>query len=190
MIRLVQELGPHKWTYIATHLPGRIGKQCRERWHNHLNPQIKKTAWSDEEEWVLYLYHRAIGNKWAEIAKNIIGRTDNSIKNHWNSGMKRRYQEFQVKLEQVHRQFEVEGAHFFDHLASEAQRKPLEIILLNKKYVCSEDPQEDEMTSDSRGGQNVPDANQENDINKLNGINKLNCVHAPAKDHLTEQAKI
>ena len=55
-----------------------------------MNPNIKKVPWSEEEEWVLYLYHRAIGNKWAEIAKNIVGRTDNSIKNHWNSGMKRR----------------------------------------------------------------------------------------------------
>jgi len=93
VIELVYKHGPQKWSFIAEHLPGRIGKQCRERWHNHLNPAIKKTAWTDEEEWVLFLSHNAFGNKWADIAKNIPGRTDNSIKNHWNSSMKKRIPE-------------------------------------------------------------------------------------------------
>jgi predicted transcriptional regulator len=78
---------------IAEHLPGRIGKQCRERWHNHLNPKIKKIGWSREEEWILYLMHRNNGNKWAEIAKVLEGRTDNTIKNHWNSSMKKKLPE-------------------------------------------------------------------------------------------------
>ncbi len=46
---LVTERGPQKWSAIAKHLPGRMGKQCRERWHNHLDPNIKKGPWSDEE---------------------------------------------------------------------------------------------------------------------------------------------
>ena len=93
VLKLVEKNGPQKWTFIADHLPGRIGKQCRERWHNHLNPRIKKSSWSDEEEWLLFLHHKAAGNKWADIAKSLPGRTDNSIKNHWNSSMKKRIPE-------------------------------------------------------------------------------------------------
>ena len=100
VLHLVDKNGPQKWTIIAEHLPGRIGKQCRERWHNHLNPKIKKVGWSKEEEWILYLMHRNNGNKWAEIAKVLEGRTDNTIKNHWNSSMKK-------KLPEMARSFEL-----------------------------------------------------------------------------------
>ena len=93
VLHLVEKNGPQKWTLIAENLPGRIGKQCRERWHNHLNPKIKKISWSKEEEWILYLMHRGNGNKWAEIAKVLDGRTDNTIKNHWNSSMKKKLAE-------------------------------------------------------------------------------------------------
>ena len=54
MIELVKKYGPKRWTLIAKHLKGRIGKQCRERWHNHLNPDIKKTAWTEEEVSITY----------------------------------------------------------------------------------------------------------------------------------------
>ncbi|KAM3135532.1 hypothetical protein pb186bvf_012388 [Paramecium bursaria] len=101
LIKLVQMHGPQKWTFIAEHLPGRIGKQCRERWHNHLNPQIKKSHWGDYEEWILFLSHRVMGNRWAEMAKQLIGRTDNSIKNHWNSAMKKRIPEMEERLKDI-----------------------------------------------------------------------------------------
>ena len=91
-----------KWTKIASFLPGRQGKQCRERYVNHLNPELTKSEWTDDEEAVLIAMRQVHGNRWSNISKALPGRSDNDVKNHWYSTIKRK---FALHGEQVRKLF-------------------------------------------------------------------------------------
>jgi len=75
-----------KWTEkVSYYIKNRNGKQCRERWVNHVNPEINKNQWSRIEDNILIEKHNLLGNKWSLIAKDLPGRPTNAVKNRWNS---------------------------------------------------------------------------------------------------------
>lgn len=106
-----------RWSEVALTLPGRLGKQCRERWVNHLDPTIKKSPWTDEEDRILNEQHALLGNKWRDIAVVLVGRSENSVKNRWNSGVRGYKRRIRRETMQGERRQAAEAAYARSHEA-------------------------------------------------------------------------
>ncbi|CAI9774548.1 unnamed protein product [Fraxinus pennsylvanica] len=91
LVQYVTKHGEGNWNAVQKHSGlARCGKSCRLRWANHLRPDLKKGAFTPEEERLIIELHAKMGNKWARMAAELPGRTDNEIKNYWNTRIKRR----------------------------------------------------------------------------------------------------
>ncbi|KAL2493247.1 Uncharacterized protein Adt_28875 [Abeliophyllum distichum] len=91
LIRHITAYGHGCWSAVPR-LAGlqRCGKSCRLRWINYLRPDLKRGSFSPQEAALIIDLHNILGNKWAQIAKHLPGRTDNEVKNFWNSSIKKK----------------------------------------------------------------------------------------------------
>ncbi|CAH8356481.1 unnamed protein product [Eruca vesicaria subsp. sativa] len=91
LVSYIQMHGPGKWRTLPKNAGlKRCGKSCRLRWTNYLRPDIKRGEFSHQEEETIIQLHRLLGNKWSAIAIHLPGRTDNEIKNYWNTHIKKK----------------------------------------------------------------------------------------------------
>ena len=142
----VAEHGPKNWTAIAGVLNDtlhkddeyeRIGKQCRERWHNQLNPDIKKGDWTGEEnELIISAVLCKYGKRWAVISREIFNgeRTDNDIKNHWNSTLSKRVDSRLIPEKKIHTA----------KTPSKRRKKEPEVARLKSKADSGDESQDDD----------------------------------------------
>lgn len=81
---LVEKFTTKDWKLIASHLPPRTARQCRERWTNYINPELTQKPWTKEEDKILIELHQEIGNHWKIMEEFLPQRSKNSIKIRWN----------------------------------------------------------------------------------------------------------
>ncbi|XP_010539959.1 PREDICTED: myb-related protein 306-like [Tarenaya hassleriana] len=100
LVSYVQEHGPGNWRSVPTNTGLlRCSKSCRLRWTNYLRPGIKRGNFTENEEKMIIHLQALLGNRWAAIASYLPQRTDNDIKNYWNTHLKKKLKKLQTGLE-------------------------------------------------------------------------------------------
>ncbi|XP_059451369.1 transcription factor MYB35 [Corylus avellana] len=91
ILAYVSKYGIGNWTLVPKKAGlNRCGKSCRLRWTNYLKPDLKHDSFTPQEEEFIINLHKAIGSRWSLIAKQLPGRTDNDVKNYWNTKLRKK----------------------------------------------------------------------------------------------------
>ncbi|KAL4445148.1 hypothetical protein ABPG74_021961 [Tetrahymena malaccensis] len=133
LIYWVQQYGPYKWSQCSELITGRSGKQCRERWFNNLNPNVKKGNWTQEEDNAIFRGYLSHGSSWSKIAKNLEGRTENSVKNRFYSTVRKLLSDMEKKGKYVNQDNECDIKNIIQQSLSEYSTSQNMIKLLNEE---------------------------------------------------------
>jgi hypothetical protein len=144
LVQIIREKGTKQWKDIAKELNARTGfkhyrhgKQCRERWINHLDPNINRGSWTTEEDIALLKCQLDLGKKWADIAKALGSRTENAVKNRWNSLIKKYRIEFGIEGDQIAAQTLLRKSN--NYTTEEIERKICLMIIDSKEREVGPD---------------------------------------------------
>jgi hypothetical protein len=145
LILSVMQNGTRCWSYVASAMQtssqgeiDRTGKQCRERWHNHLDPTLRHDPFSSEEDQKLIRLQRTFYNKWTEISKRMPGRSDNAVKNRWNSCLfKQALSDSLVGAKRSAEPISEEQSIFYPIMPLEERFDDLKDDAVNSKFPCA-----------------------------------------------------
>ncbi|CAL9087857.1 unnamed protein product [Musa textilis] len=119
LVRHIAKYGHGCWSSVPKLADlQRCGKSCRLRWINYLRPDLKRGTFSQQEEKLIIELHAAVGNRWSQIAAQLPGRTDNEIKNYWNSCIKKKLRQSGIDPSTHRPLSEVEGGDDKEAMAS------------------------------------------------------------------------
>ncbi|KAK4376984.1 hypothetical protein RND71_003280 [Anisodus tanguticus] len=129
----------------------RCGKSCRLRWINYLRPDLKRGALTEAEEDMIIKLHSQLGNRWSKIAAHFPGRTDNEIKNHWNTRIKKKLK-FLGLDPLTHKpieQSDLENDNIKQQVSSDKKEEINEKLKLQETLPCLDYPQEQKKIQNS-----------------------------------------
>ncbi|XP_010241553.1 PREDICTED: transcription factor MYB82-like [Nelumbo nucifera] len=144
--KYIETHGEGKWATVSKRSGlMRGGKSCRLRWKNYLRPNIKRGGMTEEEEDLIIRMHNLLGNRWSLIAGRLPGRTDNEVKNYWNTHLIKKYPQCKK-------------------VVSDSKRRKLSHST-NSQPICSSSPNSSTMKLDDQGGDKATTSSS-------NGVNR------------------
>ncbi|KAL1357218.1 hypothetical protein HN51_009174 [Arachis hypogaea] len=137
IVAFVSKHGPSNWTSVPKKAGlKRCGKSCRFRWTNYLRPDLKQDTFTSQEEDLIIKLHAAIGSRWFIIAQQLPGRTDNDVKNYWNTKLKKKLS--QMGIDPVtHKPFSKLIADYGNIEGSYSQKPTNQTSFINNKDLKS-----------------------------------------------------